>query len=90
MTGMKKSIPKKETNYTIYNDDDRNLIQIKSELNIKNKRNSYEFNTIPKKKNLTKNYSNIKKNFPKILTEIDLKDFRNLRRKHKQFFKTKL
>ena len=78
LTGIKKSIPKKETNYTIYNDDDRNLIQIKSELNIKNKRN------------LTKNYSNIKKNFPKILTEIDLKDFRNLRKKHKKFFKTKL
>ena len=42
------------------------------------------------KKKLTKNYSNIKKKFPKLLTEIDLKDFRNLRRKHKQFFKTKL
>ena len=90
LTGMKKSIPKKEFNYTIYNDDDRNLIQIKSEVNITNKRNSYEFNIFQKKKNLTKNYSNIKKNFPKILTEIDLKDFRNLRRKHKKFFKTKL
>ena len=89
LTGMKNSIPKKDINYTIYNNDDRNLIQIKSEVNIINKRNVNEFNTIPKKK-LTKNYSNIKKKFPKLLTEIDLKDFRNLRRKHKQFFKTKL
>ena len=37
---MKNSIPKKDINYTIYNNDDRNLIQIKSEVNIINKRNS--------------------------------------------------
>jgi len=84
---MKKIIPRKEINYTIYNEQDRNLIQINSNINIKNIKKSIENNKNEKNELLRKNYSHTKKNFPRIITQIDLKDFRNIRKKRKNFFK---
>ena len=78
LTGMKRIIPKKEITFNVYDDNDKNLLQIQSDPKIKihfKKRNKSNLFLTHADKN-----KNIK-NYPKILTEIDLKDFRNLRRR---------
>ena len=89
LTGMKRFVPKKEINYTIYNENDINLIKIYSESNIDLNENN-RLNKVTKcKKKISDNFEKNKK-FPKIITEIDLKDFRSIRKKNKHFLKYNL
>ena len=86
---MKRFVPKKEINYTIYNENDINLLKIYSESNIDLKENN-RLNKVTKcKKKISDNFEKNKK-FPKIITEIDLKDFRSIRKKNKHFLKYNL
>ena len=78
LTGVKRIIPKKEITFNVYDENDKNLMQIQSDpktkVHIKKRNKSNVFLTHAEK---TKNI----KTYPKILTEISLKDFRNLRRR---------